>query len=533
MPFPIRTVVRRARPSAVPARRAALVALVVALVAASCSSGGAKSAEPQRGGTLRVGVVGVTTLDPVRSDLPGPALVSSLLFEPLVRIDPVTAQPIPGLARRWESDPTQTRFAFSLRPDARFHDGTPVVAADVVATLQRVRAPATKSVFAGLLSRVLTITAPDERTVAITLNRPLAVLPSALAQPGLGIMPRALVGAPGRIATSPMGSGPFRLVRQGGGTIELAAVRVHGAKKESPPWVDRVQLVQFPNASTAYAAFRNAKLDVAPLTRAESEDVDRRHGRLAAGPYLAMSFYALNLSDPKLADVRFRQAIVRAFDAAALARRGYGSTAQVASGLIPLGVPGGPSVSCRGRCNFDPAAARRSLAQAFPKGQVPALWIDYDDDPIQRAVATEAIRQLAAVGIPAKARPHAVNSYGAFLASGQAEIFRLGWVADYASAQTFLSPLFVNGAPENVAGVKSRPFEDALRAAERQPHEARRNADYVRAETAVLDQFAVAPVVQFETRVAVATPVNGLHLDPFGTFDAAAVWLSKSGSKGS
>jgi ABC-type oligopeptide transport system substrate-binding subunit len=345
-------------------------------------------------------------------------------------------------------------------------------------------------------------------------------------------MPRALLSTPERLASSPVGSGPFRFVRQVGATIELAAVRPRGAKKNTPPWADRVRLVQYPNAAAAYAAFRAKRLDVAPLSRAESEDVDRRRGRLAAGPYLAVSFYALNLRDPKLADIRFRQAIVRAIDASALVRAGYGSTAQVASGLIPLGVPGGPTVSCHARCSFDQPSARRLLAEVFPSGAVPPISIDYDDDPIQGAIAAEAVRQLAAVGIPAQARPHPIATYGEFLASGQAELFRLGWVADYPSAETFLTPLFASGAADNVTGVNSLAFGDALRAAEREPDNARRNAQFVHAEIAVLDQFAVAPVVQFETRVAVGSSVHGLRLDPFGAFDGAAVWLNQDAAGG-
>lgn len=536
MPLSIRTPRRRGRrgyrPSMMRAVLVSSVSLIVAATLSACSSSGSGTAKPRRGGTLRVGVIGVTTLDPVHSDLPGPALLSSLLFQQLTRIDPVTALPGPELARRWEADPTQTRFTFFLQPDARFHDGTPVTSADVIATLERVRAPATTSVFAGLLARVASMTAPDPHTVVITLSRPLSVLPSVLAQPGLGIMPRSLVNAPDRIANAPVGSGPFRFLRQSDGTIELAAVRPRGAKKNTPPWVDRVNVVQYPNASAAYAAFRARRLDVAPLSRSESEDIDRRHGRLAAGPYLAVSFYGLNLRDPKFADARFRQAIVRSIDAAALVRAGYGSTAQVAGGLIPLGVPGGPTVSCRARCDFDPAAARRLLAEAFPDGKVPLITIDFDDDPIQNTVAAEAIRQLGAVGIPAKGHGHPVDDYGAFLASGDAEMFRVGWVADFPSADTFLSPLFVSGAPDNVIGVKSQAFEDSLRAAEREPDTARRTAEFVRAEMAVLDQYAVAPVVQFETRVAVGTPVHGVRIDPFGSFDGAAVWLTPSDSGG-
>jgi ABC-type transport system substrate-binding protein len=520
-----------ARERARSSRAAAVVCLLCLclLGVAACSGGSGSKADapsPHRGGTLRVAVVGVPSLDPARSDQPAAALVAGMLSTPLVRVDPVSANPKPGIAARWSADPTQTRFTFALRTNARFSDGTPVTAADVVATLNRVRQPATRSPLASTLSIVRRVTAPNTTTVVIDLVRPLAVLPSLLAQPGLGILPRAEVAAPARLATTPVGSGPFRFVRRTRSTMEFVGVRPAAAKTSPPPWVDGVELVEYRTVAAAYAGYRAGRVDVAPVGRPESDDATRRREHIVSAPYLAVSFYALNLKAFKFLDARFRQAIVHALDAKTLVKVGYASTALVDDGLIPEGVGTRPTDACARRCDYDPATSRRLLKAAFPKGNVLPIAIDFDDDPTQRAVATEVRRELQAVGIPATIRPHPIDQYSQYLNLGQVELFRFGWVADYPSTEAFLGPPFSTGAKENVIGFKSAAFDAALRAAEREPDPARRAADYAKAEAAVLDAAAVAPVVQFETRRVVTSSVRSLTLDPFGAFDATKVWLA-------
>src|SRR5579884_1270494 len=144
-----------------PPRRRLTAALVVVLLTGAlltaCSGGSSRdtaATKPLHGGVLRVGVVGLANLDPTRGENPASALAASLLFQPLVGLDPVTSNPVPGLARAWHANPTATVFTFDLRADARFHDGTPVTAADVKATIDRVRAPGSGSPFAGILAVV-------------------------------------------------------------------------------------------------------------------------------------------------------------------------------------------------------------------------------------------------------------------------------------------------------------------------------------------------------------------------------------------
>jgi len=176
---------------------------------------------------------------------------------------------------------------------------------------------------------------------------------------------------------------------------------------------------------------------------------------------------------------------------------------------------------------FAALAAKELLGQAFPPGGVPSVAVDYDDSPTQAGLAQEVVAQLTAVGIPAVARPHSGAEYPAFLVYGNPELFRLGWVGDFASTDAFLSPLFVSGAPENVARVASPAVDAELDAARKELAPRRRNRSYRSAASEVLATFAVAPVVQFSTRIVSAPAVRDVEIDPFGGFDPIRVWLEQ------
>jgi oligopeptide transport system substrate-binding protein len=514
------------------------VILAVALLAAACS-GSSGSAAPRRGGVLREGVVGLKTLDPALADTPVAAGVAELLFEPLVHLDRTTQLAKPGLAARWTVDASQTHFTFVLRRGARFGDGSPVAATDVKATLDRVAAKATNSPLAPLLELVagykevhLDGSAPglsgvvvrDARTIAFTTTQPWAVLPAALGHPGLGIMPPAVRAT---VAEHPVGSGPFRLEARDATHTRL----VRSTRRRGPAaHLDAVELMPFNSVADASAAFEAGKIDVlrlgreAPAARAGAKPRARRD---VSRPYLAVGLYALNLKNFKFVDPRFRQAIIRAVDPAKLEQLGYGDRADVTHGIIPRGVPGGPTDGCTGRCDHDLATAKQLLAQAFPNGGVPGVFVDFDDEPTQAALAAEVVNELVAAGIPAATRPHPAASYDSFLANEVPDLFRLGWVGDFPSGDAFLSPLFVSGAAENVARVVSRNADAEIKAAEAEPAPKRQARHFAAAERVVLDQFALAPFVQFQTRLAVAPNVRELRLDVLGGFDGASVWLAR------
>jgi peptide/nickel transport system substrate-binding protein len=521
-----------------PIRRA--VVGVLALVTASaglvaCSSG-SDAQGPHRGGTLRVATVGLTTLDPAHADDPTEVAVAEMLFTPLVDLDPSTHEPRPGLAARWHVDDTQTVFTFTLRRGLQFSDGSALTAADVKATFDRVAAKATESPIAPLLepiagyaaahendgvSELSGVVAKGTRTLEVTLDEPFSVLPSVFAYPGLGIIDPSSVAT---IADEPVGSGPFRYAGRSGTTLGLE----RSTRGRSSARLAGIDLVGFASLGDAQDAYDDEKVDLLRLGR-EGEPPRRPKAQLRAAPYLAMGFYAIDLANPKFADARFRQAIVQSVNATELVASAYPGGI-VPSGLVPEGVPHGGADQCRDVCDYDRKDAKRLLGEAFPGGVVPGVNIDYDDSPAQKALATELVEQLTAVGIPATARPHPEDDYANFLANGDPEVFRFGVVGDFASEDAFLSPWFISGAPENIAHVASTAVDDAVNRARKTEHPLRRQKAYADAARDVLAAFAIAPVVQFETRLVAPSTVRDVAIDPFGGFDARAVWKQQPGA---
>jgi peptide/nickel transport system substrate-binding protein len=162
-----------------------------------------------------------------------------------------------------------------LREGLRFHDNTPVLAKDCVASIQRW---GKRDAFGqALMAATDEVTAADDKTIVFRLKRPFPLLPSALGKVSSNmcpIMPERIARTdPNTPITEMVGSGPFRYV---------AGERVPGAltvyskfdgyvprPSGTPDWtagpkiayIDRVEWVVIPDPSTAAAALHTGQVD--------------------------------------------------------------------------------------------------------------------------------------------------------------------------------------------------------------------------------------------------------------------------------
>jgi oligopeptide transport system substrate-binding protein len=293
-----------------------------------------------------------------------------------------------------------------------------------------------------------------------------------------------------------------------------------------------IDLVLHSDQTAAYNAFTRRQLDFSPVPLSRVEEARRTRGGASSRPYLAELFYGFNLKNPKFADPRFREAIVRAIDREAIVKDVYKNTVRPIIGVVPLGTPGFVPDVCGDKCRYDPAAARALVGAVFGANPPPQVTIDFDEDPTQRTIALDMVANLNAVGIPTAFRPHMPEDYLKFAVSGQQELFRLGWIGAYPTADAFLSPLFVSGLPDNVTGFSSPEIDTLLKGARAQPDEAQRIELYRQAERKIMEQVPLVPIAQFDTHAVVAPRVRDLVLTAAGTFDASRVWLTTgSGSR--
>ena len=161
--------------------------IALAIAAAGCSGAATpsgikstNSGSSATGNTLVIAnAVKVDTLDPEANSVNESIWLDQNLYSRLLQPNSTGTGLLPDLASSWTISSNGLTYTFHLRPDAKFSNGTPVTANDVVYSIQRSRA------FAGgwgfLLTAVKTISAPDQHTVVITLSQPHAPLLADLA----------------------------------------------------------------------------------------------------------------------------------------------------------------------------------------------------------------------------------------------------------------------------------------------------------------------------------------------------------------
>lgn len=484
---------------------------------------------------FRAGVVRPTSLDPARARSIDELLLVDQLFDSLTVAEPETLEPMPSLAASWVTTPDQMHWDFTLRPGARFSDGSPITSADVKATLDRIARKDTASSVADLLESVtgykavaidgtatelvgVVASAPD--VVRIDLDVPLSVLPAILANPAFGVVPAA-VAAANALPDPVVGSGPYRVSTQSADRVAMVAVA--GAVVKSK----RLDFLLFDDKAAAFDAFVGNLVDWSEVPADKVADAADRFGNTLFRPYLAELFYAFNLRNPKFADVRFREAVVRAVDRKAIISEVYDDTVEPMDGLVVAGLAGAQADPCGGRCGFDPERSKALLAEIVASGGVvPELQIDFDDDKTQVGVAEAIKEDLAAVGVVATLRPKPLADYQQFAVTGEQELFRLGWILPYPSADGVLTPLFLTGFPNNLTGFSSAVVDERLRAARAEPDPARRLEHFQAAEQTVMAELPIIPIAQFVVHSVASPRVKGLRVTAAGTFDGRAVSLT-------
>ena len=209
--------------------------------------------------TLKIGTRNEpTALDPQFQNSPANNQIALHIFDPLVARD-AQQRPVPALAVSWKPL-SDTVWEFKLRPNVKFHDGSPFTAQDVAFTFERAaKVPNSPSPFTPITRQVSRLEIVDPLTLRITTSSPAPLLPFDLG--GLPILSRqaAAGGAPEGRTTAELnrgeglaGTGPFRFVEWKRGA-DLVLARNDNYWGDKPVW-SKVILRTLANGSVRLAA---------------------------------------------------------------------------------------------------------------------------------------------------------------------------------------------------------------------------------------------------------------------------------------
>jgi len=307
-------------------------------------------------------------------------------------------------------------WTFRLRPGLKFHDGEPVLAKDVVASLNRwaVREPL------GVMIKAIEneLTAVDDRTFRWVLKKPFRKMLLALGKagtPACFIMPARIAATdPFRQIGEFVGSGPMRFVKSEwvpGAKAVFEKFPNYVPRQEPASWfaggkrmlVDRIEWLVIPDPATAAAALQNGEVDWWETPIADLVPVLKNNRNVMvdiADPLGNIGSFRINHLHPPFNDVRARRAILTALSQEDYMRAIVGDDDSLWKPMPGFVTPGTALYNeeggeiLKGPRNLD--AAKRLLADSGYAGQ-PITCLAAQDLPVLKAwgdVTADLLKRL-------------------------------------------------------------------------------------------------------------------------------------------
>ncbi len=493
--------------------------LLVCLALAAGITTACGTERPRDPAVLRVAVVNSpNNLDPRIGTDEASQRVHQLIFDQLMRVDD-RLRVVPGLADSL-TQPDPLTYVARLRRGVRFQDGHELSSADVVYTFASFLDPSFVSAKKGAYRMLASVRAVDRYTVQFTLKEPFGSFPVNLV---MSVVP---AGAGPALQTAPVGTGPYRFVRQDvDDRLVLSANRDYydGAPKNGG-----LELRVVPDDIMRGLELRQGGIDLVVNDLApDIVEEFRRERRLqvvtSAGTDYA--YVGLNLRDPVLRDVRVRQALAHAIDRDAIVKYLRRGLASPSVGIVPpmswafeRDVPD---------FAYDPALARRMLDQAGypdPDGDGPrtrlTLSLKVSSTEFNRLQSAVIQQDFRRVGVGVDVRAYEFATLYADVLSGNFQLFTLQWVG--VSDPDMLRRVFHSRQMPPTGfnrGFFSDPRVDRLiDEATVSTDDGIRRELYGRAQRLVAEEVPYISL-WYKTNVAVAQPdVHGITLSPAADF---------------
>lgn len=475
-----------------------------------------------------------TTWDPALANGDVPCELLQNIYVGLVTLD-ANSHVAPALAERWEASADGRVYTFHLRHGAQFHApyARPVTAEDVRYSLTRALLPETRSPTAlaylggivgaeplarGRTRELAGARVLDSGTIELRLTRPSGCFLSMLAYaPAWVVCREAIARSGGRLDEgAAIGAGPFRLAayRRGVKVVLTANKEYFGGS----PRLDRIERPIVPDRHMAHLMYERGEVDLCDVTasdyRHDASNPELR-GQLRLEPLAAVSFLVMHPKRVRaFRDVRVRRALAAAIDRDAIVRIAMGGAAARADGLVPPELLPGAS---GGLPAFDPAAARRALAEAgYPGGRgCPRLTLAYMSGSAEGSAAAQLIRDdlRRNLGVEIDLQQREPASFVADYYAEKVPFYLAGWSADYPDPRDFLSSLLSSRAPLNHYGYASPAFDSLCDRADAERDAARRVPQYHEAERLAMQDVALLPISFGERRLLVKPYVQNLQLN--------------------
>lgn len=484
----------------------------------------------------------IPTLDPAFARNPQIIWPTNQLFNGLIQLDD-SLKIQPDIAKSWVVNDSTLTYTFYLRNDVYFHknkafydrlDSTrTVVASDFVYSFNRLTDPEVASPGSWVMSHVASYRAENDTTFIIQLKHPFPAFMGLLSMRYCSVVPKEAVAYYGNdFRRNPVGTGPFH--------FKLWEENVKLVLRKNPlyfetdndgqqlPYLEAVAITFLPDKQSEFLQFTQGKIDfISGLDNSYKDEIITTTGKLQpaysqsvnliTAPYLNTEYlgFFMGAETPEIQSKLLRQAVNYGFDRRKMVtylRNGVGIPAE--HGIIPKGLPGFDHIV---GYNYDPDKAKMLVDQyRIQTGDKdPEIIIGTNSQYLD--ICEYIQRELEKLGIQVTVDVMPPSTLRQMKSSGELDIFRASWIADYPDAENYLSlfysPNFTPNGP-NYTHYKNQVFDSLYLEASRISDIEIRKSLYTKMDSLVVSDAPVVPLYYDMAVRFVNKKVSGLGINP-------------------
>ena len=477
-------------------------------------------------------------LDPANAIYTLPqASIPYALFDQLMTFDPHAGKVVPMLAASVAANDNATVWTFTLRPDALWHDGEPILPSDVKFAWERIVDPATASRWAAMFSaikgygefraqaatEIAGLRADDAaRTLAVELDAPFSEFPELVTQLPFSPVPAKVVAA------LPVGTRWDDQLMVGSGPFQMAEPWRHGrdvkVKRFDKYYGEKAKLdgIEFRIAKDVDASFTELEAGTAHIAFMPPSRYAEIKGRsdltVIDDPMSATWYLGFNMQDPTVGGARnkkLRQAIAKAIDRKTIVDVIYQGGRRVGWTLTPPELSGRAATSGGER---DVAAAKAALAEWGGAGKLAQpIRLIYNIGSGQENVAAVVKSNLQDIGIAVDVKSFDSAQFAGEILKPDTLMFRQLITFTYPSPDAGLYALLHSKSVGTNLPRYANPQVDALLDEARRTLDAgKRRELYAQAEAIALEDAPVVPVFHYKAAGVMSKALRGVTFMPSG-----------------
>lgn len=490
------------------------------------------------------------SLDPHKVESDVEFNIISDLFDGLVAIK-ADGTIEPRLAQSWENK-DNTVWTFYLRPGIVWSDGSAITAQDIVWSWQRLVTPATGSPYASYPGNMhianaadialgkkspdtLGVKALNDSTLEVTLTQPTSSFLAMLTHPSMVPLDKVLIGRYGDKWVKPehfVGSGAYSLA-QWVVNERIVAVRNPHYWDNANTVINKVTYLPIRSEASDVNRYKAGEVDIVyTLPINQFSQLQKTLGsEVNVSPQLATYYYEFNTTRAPFNDVRVRRALNMALDKDIIAGKVLGQGqrpawvfSQPEIGGVKLHGPDYASWPLEKRL----VEAKKLLAEAgFSESHPLTFNLLYNTSESHQRIAIAAASMWKKnLGVEAKLQNQEWKTMLDTMHTGNFDVVRYAWIADYDDASTFLNT-FRTGDSENTAKYSNPDYDSALRDAAKVLDPAQRASDYQKAEDLLGRDVPAIPVYHYVRTHLVKPWVGGFTPDRLGYYYTKDMYIKK------